>query len=471
MIADTLDDPGDSPQRDNLAVVVLAAGQSTRMRSATPKFLHPLAGIPLIEHVVRAAERLRPAQLVITLGPHSQAVRDVIGERAEYALQSKALGTANAVACALDKVDASSKYVLVLYADVPLIEAERLAALVELAEREHPLIAALSFDLSEPGSYGRFRFDGERVLGVVEAADDERVYDAPVACNSGIGCFQRAWLAEQLPRIPLSPKGEFYLTDLFAMAAASDRHAPIVLVDAPVESVTGVDDRLRLAEVERVLRRRINERWMRSGVTLVDPAQTYIDVDVVIAPDSRIEPGCMLRGKTVVGPRCTLGPATVLEDTVLGNDVAAYSSWLSGAVVGDGVDIGPYAHLRPGTIIEGGVHIGNYVEMKNARIGTGSAVGHFSYLGDAEIGRGVNIGAGTITCNYDGRQKHMTRIGDGAFIGSDTMLIAPVEVGEGSRTGAGSVVNRSVPDGRTVAGVPARVIGPRRASDTSDKGG
>jgi bifunctional UDP-N-acetylglucosamine pyrophosphorylase/glucosamine-1-phosphate N-acetyltransferase len=304
---------------------------------------------------------------------------------------------------------------------------------------------------------------------VIEAADDDRVYREPVVCNSGIGCFRRDWLAEQLPRVPFSAKGEYYLTELFAMAAGEQHPQPMVLLDAPLDAVQGVDDRVKLADAEATLRRRINERWMLEGVTLVDPDHTYIDIDVVLAPDTRIEPGCHLRGRTIVGPRCTLGPATILEDTVLGNDVAVYSSWISGSVIGDGVDVGPYAHLRPGSVIEAGVHIGNYVETKNARIGSGTAIGHFSYVGDAELGHGVNVGAGTITCNFDGVRKHRTVIGDGVFLGSDTMLVAPVEVGEGARTGAGSVVNRDVPPGRTVAGVPARIIGPKRGPEAPDQ--
>jgi bifunctional UDP-N-acetylglucosamine pyrophosphorylase/glucosamine-1-phosphate N-acetyltransferase len=438
------------------------------MRSAVPKFLHPLAGVPLIEHVLRAAEALEPACIVVTIGPHTQVVRDVLGERADYALQPDARGTADAVRCALARLRPDVERVLVLYADVPLIEPERLAALVDVAEERQALIAALAFTLDDPGSYGRFQYDGDRVSGVIEAADDNRIYSEPVVCNSGIGCFHYAWLAQQLPQVPLSRKGEYYLTDLFSMAAREDHPHPIVLLDAPLESVSGVDDRVKLAAAERSMRRRINERWMRAGVTLVDPDHTYIDVDVVLAPDSRIEPGSTLRGATVVGPRCTIGPASVLEDVVLGNDVAVYSSWITGSVIGDGVDVGPYAHLRPGSVVEAGVHIGNYVETKNARIGAGTAVGHFSYLGDAEIGRGVNVGAGTVTCNYDGVAKHRTQVGDGAFLGSDTMLIAPVEVGEGARTGAGSVVNRDVPPGRTVAGVPARVVGPKREPDTPE---
>lgn len=465
-----MDDSGDAALRHNLAVVVLAAGHSTRMQSDVPKFLHLLAGVPLIEHVIRTAARLRPAQLIVTLGPNGQAVRDIVGARADFAVQHDALGTADAVAAAVPLLSPDITHVLVLYADVPLVEPAQLTALVDMAMSQDTLIVALSFTPTEPGSYGRFVFDGQRVAGVVEAADDVRPDAGAVARNSGIGCFRRDWLAEQLPLVPRSPKGEYYLTSLFQMAATTGPAQPIALLDVPADSVGGVDDRLKLADAERLLRRRINERWLRAGVTLVDPDHTYIDIDVEIGRDSRIEPGCMLRGRSVVGARCRIGPATTLEDSVLGDEVAVYSSWLTGATVGAGVDIGPYAHLRPGTMVEAGVHIGNYAELKNAHIGAGTAIGHFSYVGDAVVGRDVNIGAGTITCNFDGRQKHMTRIGDGAFIGSDTMLIAPVEIGEGARTGAGAVVNRSVPPGQTVAGVPARRIGSSRPGGPAEQG-
>ena len=289
-------------------------------------------------------------------------------------------------------------------------------------------------------------------------AQDDSV--GPAEVNTGVYCFAGEWLAGVIKQVPPSPSGERYLTELARMAADGGRDAvaaPFALADEAM----GVNDRLQLSAVETVLRDRINCHWMRQGVTIVDTATTYIDADVAIAADTVILPNTMLTGRTVIGGDCEIGPNSVVRDSGIGDRCRIIASVIEQATVHSDVDIGPYSHLRPDAVIEAGAHLGNYVEVKNSRVGAGAAAGHFCYLGDADVGAGVNIGAGTITCNYDGVDKHPTTIGDDAFIGSDTMLVAPVSVGAGAATGAGSVVTKDVPPAGRVAGVPARLLPPK----------
>jgi bifunctional UDP-N-acetylglucosamine pyrophosphorylase/glucosamine-1-phosphate N-acetyltransferase len=303
-----------------------------------------------------------------------------------------------------------------------------------------------------------------RIVGLVEAYEDQQTYDGPILVNSGMCCYRRDWLESHIHELPLSPKGEYYLTGLVERAASTDWPVnPVVPIEAPPDLAYGVNDRADLALVERSLRERINAQHMRAGVTLVDPVATYIDADVTIGADTRIEPGCMLRGRTTIGRGCVIGPHSVVDDSRIADHAVVLASWIEGAQIGEGTRVGPFSHFRAGTRIAPHVHVGNFVEVKNSQVGSGTHIGHFSYVGDANVGDRVNIGAGTVTCNYDGRNKHLTEIGDDAFIGSDTMLVAPVSVGEGGATGAGAVVTRSVAPGERVVGVPARPL-PRRPS-------
>lgn len=437
------------------------------MRSQTPKVLHPIAGLPMVEHVVRAAREIAPGQLLATLGPTSESLRDTLGDDVQYAWQPEPLGTGDAVRAALAEVRDNIEWVVVIFGDHPLVESHTLRELVAIARRKQAIFATVAVVLDDPGPYGRYTRNATtgRITSIIEAHEDPNTYDTPIPVNSGMCCIRRDWLAKQISQLPLSPKGEYYLTGLVELAAATDWPVdPVILVEAPRELAYGVNDRVELATAERLIRERINARHMRAGVTIVDPAATYIDADVAIGADTRVEPGCVLRGHTLVGQGCRLGPNTILEDSRIGDGVIVRSSWIESSEVGDGVDIGPYAHLRPGAVVEPHVHIGNYVELKNARIGSGTQIGHVSYIGDAVLGQRVNVGAGTITCNFDGRAKHQTTVGDDVFIGSDSMLVAPVTLGDGSRTGAGSVVTRSVEPGKTVVGVPARPIRPARSS-------
>jgi bifunctional UDP-N-acetylglucosamine pyrophosphorylase/glucosamine-1-phosphate N-acetyltransferase len=464
--------PGGVTGNGEIAVVILTAGRGTRMRSATPKVLHRIAGLPMVEHVVRAASVIAPGQVILTIGPTSEALRDALSGDVTFAWQAEPLGTGDAVRAALPHLSASIEWVVVIFGDHPLMSSDTLQMLIDATLAAQPLLATVAVVLPEPGPYGRYRRDGRgRVTGIVEAHEDTQTYDRPTPVNSGACCIRRDWLETAIGDVPLSPKGEYYLTALVEMAAQAslpDGRDPVLLVTAPEEVALGINDRVELAAAEAGIRRRINERHMRAGVTLVDPATTYIDADVRIGADTRIEPGCVLRGRTAVGSNCRIGPHSVIEDSVIHDNVVVRSSWIESSEVGEGVDIGPYAHLRPGVTIAPDVHIGNFVEMKNARIGSGTQIGHVSYVGDAEVGERVNIGAGTITCNFDGINKHQTTIGDDVFVGSDSMLVAPVTLGDGSRTGAGAVVTKNVPAGKTVVGIPARVIGSARKNVGND---
>jgi len=415
----------------------------------------------MVDHVVRAASATRPGQVVITVGPTSEALEPRFRSDFDLAWQAQPLGTGHAVAVALPLLRPEIEWVVVVYGDHPLVDDQALSELMHRASDEQPIIALLTVRLNDPGPYGRFRWSDGRIVGTIEAHEDTNVYDGSVLVNSGMSCYRRDWLEAAIADIALSPKGEYYLTSLVEMAAAATWPTdPIISIESSPEIALGVNDRAELAHAEQILRERINRRHMLAGVTLVDPRATYIDMDVVIGADSRIEPGCALQGATVIGARCVIGPSTVIENSSIGDDVVVRASWIEQSTVGAGVSIGPYSHLRPGAIIAPGVRIGNYAEIKNSIVGSGSHIHHFSYVGDARLGARVNVGAGTVVCNYDGAEKHHTEVGDDVFIGSGTMLIAPLALGHGSRTGAGSVVTRSVAAGESVRGVPARPYPP-----------
>jgi len=341
---------------------------------------------------------------------------------------------------------------------MPLLRAETLRALVEGQRRSKGPLTLLTARTESPRGFGRIVRDGAgEVTAIVEeaVATPEQLLLREV--NVGAYCFRADWLWPALARLPLSPGGEYYLTDLAATAVADGKGMGVVVAEDPDE-VIGINTREHLAEAEAALRRRIQRQWMLAGVTLQDPASTYIGPEVTLGADTVVLANTHLEGRTSVGSGCRLGPNTLIRDSVLGDGCRVEASVLEGARLDEQVRIGPFAHLRPGAHLMRGVHMGNFGEVKDSTLGPGTKVGHFAYIGDAEIGAQVNIGAGTITCNYDGEKKNPTTIGEGAFIGSDTMLVAPVRVGKGARTGAGSVVTKDVPEDSVAVGVPARVI-------------
>jgi bifunctional UDP-N-acetylglucosamine pyrophosphorylase/glucosamine-1-phosphate N-acetyltransferase len=329
---------------------------------------------------------------------------------------------------------------------------------VELQREHNSPLSMITVMADDPRGYGRVVRSGDgRVQAVVEEVDATPEQLSIRELNAGVYCFSANWLWESLSHIPLSPKGEYYLTDLVGIAVEGGHHVQAILAEDSSEMI-GVNTRVHLAEASAVLRQRINRDWMLAGVTIVDPASTYIEPTVTLGQDTVIHPNTFLRGETRVGELCSLGPNTIIQDTLLGNSCKVVASNLEGAVLEDDVEVGPFGRLRRGAHLAQGVHMGNFGEVKNSYLGNGTKMGHFSYVGDATIGANVNIGAGTITCNYDGECKYPTEIEDDVFIGSDTMLVAPVKLGRGAHTGAGSVVNKDVPEYTLVVGIPARAI-------------
>jgi len=442
----------------NLAVVILAAGEGTRMKSNVPKMLHPLAGRPLVTYAIETARALTGAQPVMVVGRGAEAVQKAAGDDVIFVEQAERRGTGHAVLQAREVLRGRSDLALVCYADMPLLTVETLRRLVQRQRENSGPITMLALVSDEPRGFGRVvRDESGAVTQIVEEAVATPEQLAIRELNVGAYCFEAAWLWENVGSIPLSlPKREYYLTDLIGMAVEQGLRVEAVTTEDESEAL-GINTRVHLAEAERALRRRINERWMLAGVTIVDPATTYIEPGVTIGQDTTIWPNTHLRGETIVGQGCVIGPSVLIEDCQIGDDCRVLVSVLEQAVMEDGADIGPFGHLRKGSRLCKGAHMGNFGEMKNATLGPGAKMGHFSYLGDVEVGTGVNIGAGTITCNYDGVRKNKTVIEDGAFIGSDTMLVAPLRVGKGARTAAGAVVTRDVPDGMLACGMPARM--------------
>ena len=435
----------------NLTVIVLAAGGGTRMKSKTMKVLHQVGGRSMIGHVLNAVQSVGPQRIVAVVGHQREQVgahvRALVPD-AVLAVQEELRGTGDAVRAALDAVGSVEGTVVVATGDTPLLEGESLRAFAEEHEAAQRAVSILSARTPTPHGYGRIVRDDEGdVTAIVEEKDatpEQREIDE---VNSGIIAFDAAFLVEALPRLGNdNAKGEYYLTDTVRIA----RDAGLTVGAFPLDDVwqtAGANDRAELAELGKELNRRIVERWMREGVTVMDPATTWVETDVVLAPDVTILPGTQLLGATVVAEDAVIGPDTTLKDCEVGVGARVVRTHGELAVVGDGATVGPFAYLRPGTRLGADGKIGTFVETKNADIGPGAKVPHLSYVGDAEIGEGTNIGAGTIFANYDGVAKHRTRVGKHAKTASNNTFVAPVEIGDGAGTGAGTVVRRDVPPG------------------------
>ncbi|MDA1220043.1 MAG: bifunctional UDP-N-acetylglucosamine diphosphorylase/glucosamine-1-phosphate N-acetyltransferase GlmU [Chloroflexi bacterium] len=441
------------------AGVILAAGEGVRMKSRTPKVLHPVCGKEMIRYPVDLLRRLGIDRIVVVVSPsNGAAIRQLLGDSVEYATQPRVLGTGDAVSRAVESLGDEVEHVLVQNADVPLVQVDSMQRLLDCHTSQAHQMTMLTVAGILTNDLGRVvRNDMGQVTDIVEAADWPGPPDAPAEVNVGTYCFQSRWLLDNLNQIPPSPKGEIYLTSLVAMGNGQGDSIQGVAAGDPTEMM-GVNNRVQLAQVESVQRQRILGQLMLSGVTIQDPASVYIEAGVTVGQDSLILPNTVLTGQTTIGEDCLIGPNSMIRDSSVGDRCRVTASVLEEAVMENDIDIGPFSHLRPGAHLESGVHIGNFVEVKNSRFAAGAVSGHFSYLGDATIGASVNIGAGTITCNYDGKHKLHTIIGAGAFIGCDTMLVAPVTVGADAVTGAGSVVTKDVPAGRLAVGVPARIL-------------
>lgn len=432
------------------------------MRSRLPKVLHPLAGRPMLEHVLATLSHAGVGEVVVVTGHGADQVEALLDGRAAVVRQEPQLGTADAVRVGLGRVPNTARHVIVTSGDVPLLPAELFGALLHEQAEGDAVIALLAARVPDPTGYGRIVRDAAGACrAIVEEKDADDATKRIDEINVGSYCFDAAWLRANVGDVPASPSSEYYLTDLVARAVAAGRR--VAVVGAPRAELTlGINDRVQLAAGEELLRREIAERHMRAGVTIVDPGSTRIDADVEIGQDARIEPGTTLLGGTVIGQEAVIGPDAFVRASRIGPRTVVWASVVEESTVAEDVHIGPFSHLRPGCQIGPRCRIGNYAEIKHGHLGAGTQQHHFSYVGDAEVGEQVNIGAGTVTANFDGERKNTTVIGDGAFIGSDSMLIAPVTIGEGARTGAGAVVTRDVAPNSTVVGMPARPIELRR---------
>ncbi|WP_225409966.1 bifunctional UDP-N-acetylglucosamine diphosphorylase/glucosamine-1-phosphate N-acetyltransferase GlmU [Stigmatella hybrida] len=434
-----------------LAAVVLCAGKGTRMKSEKAKVLHPILGKPLCAYPLKRALELGASPLVPVVGHQASEVEKAIranfpAASLRFALQKEQRGTADAVRSAEAALKEFSGRVLILYGDVPLLRRETLEALVAAHEAGKGPLSLVATTLEDPTGYGRVIREGGKVTRIVEHKDCTPEQRAVRECNAGIYLVESSFLWRALSEIrPQNAQGEYYLTDLVEMAA---RQGPVASIDADATETAGVNDRVELSARARVMQQRINERHMRAGVSMQDPATTFIDEDVTIGADTELGPLVSLTAGTVVGRNVTIGQGSVLTASSVadGTAIKPYSVFEE-AKVGERCVIGPFSRLRPGTELSEEVHLGNFVETKKAVIGKGSKANHLAYLGDAKIGSKVNVGAGTITCNYDGVNKHLTELGDGVFIGSDTQLVAPVSVGDGAYVGAGTTVTKNVPPG------------------------
>jgi bifunctional UDP-N-acetylglucosamine pyrophosphorylase / glucosamine-1-phosphate N-acetyltransferase len=480
-MTDTTQDSRLTAEDWSVALVVLAAGAGTRMRSKLPKPLHPLAGLPMISHVLRAGAGASPISTTIVTSPLAADIARQIpsGQTVHVVVQETPRGTGDAVLKALDSIDGVS-HLLILFADHPVLTKETVADLVDGARRNGALVTVLTCLVLEAKGYGRIERDtAGRAVRIVEQKDDSAEQRAgETEINSGMMVIDAGWAKEALPNIePSEATGEYYLTELVAAAVADfdEKNGPwpVATVLAPAEVALGINDRMQLAEAGAVLRDRIRKRHMLSGVTIQEPQTVVIDEDVEIGQDTTILPYSMILGRTVIGDDCTIGPSTVISNSQLARRVNVQSSTVTDSSIAEESDVGPYSHLRRGAEIGPRVHVGNFGEIKNSVIGESAKIGHFSYIGDAHVGAGTNIGAGTVTCNFDGVEKHHTEIGAKVFVGSDSMLIAPVTIGDRATIGAGSVVTRDVDAGATVVGVPARQIkrsATRTDSAADDKG-
>ncbi|MCW2627541.1 bifunctional UDP-N-acetylglucosamine diphosphorylase/glucosamine-1-phosphate N-acetyltransferase GlmU [Mycobacterium sp.] len=441
------------------AVLVMAAGAGTRMRSDTPKVLHTLAGRSMLSHALHSVAKAAPAQLVVVLGhdrdriaPAVAALADEVGRPIQVAVQEQQLGTGHAVGCGLSALPEDfTGIVVVTSADVPLLDADTLAGLIVAHGAAPAAATVLTTTLPDPTGYGRIlrTKDGEGgdFLGIVEQADASPSQRAIREVNAGVYAFDIAALRSALSRLRSdNAQQELYLTDVISIVR-SDGHVVLAKHVDDSTLVTGVNDRVQLAELGAELNRRIVAAHQRAGVTIVDPASTWIDVDVTVGRDTVIHPGTQLLGSTRIGGRCRIGPDTTLTDVTVGDEAAVVRTHATSAVIGEGADVGPFTYLRPGTVLGADGKLGAFVETKNATVGAGTKVPHLTYVGDADIGDHSNIGASSVFVNYDGENKARTTIGSHVRTGSDTMFVAPVTVGDGAYTGAGTVVRDDVPPG------------------------
>jgi bifunctional UDP-N-acetylglucosamine pyrophosphorylase / glucosamine-1-phosphate N-acetyltransferase len=435
------------------------------MKSRLPKLLHPLLGRPMLAYVIDAARAATGERPLVVYSPATAALRDVFAGDADFCLQDEPRGTGDAVRAALPALPADVDEVLVLSGDVPRVAPELLAELLDQRRLDHAALALTAVAAIDPRQLGRvIRSDAGSIEGIVEARDASEEELEVGEINAGLYAFDADWLRGAIGRLtPSASTGELYLTELVTIARADGRLVAALDVEDDGR-LLGINDRSELAQAEWDLRTELNEAHMRAGVTMRDPSTVYLDATVELATDIILEPNVILRGTTTVGEGTVIGAGSQILDSTIGERCTVWASVVESSTVEDDVRIGPFSHLRPGSHVGSGSEIGNFAEIKNSRLGRNVRQHHNSYLGDADVGDGTNVGAGTITANYDGVRKHRTTIGKNVFLGVDTMLRAPVTLGDGSRTGAGAVVTKDVPAGKLAVGIPARIRTPREAA-------
>jgi bifunctional UDP-N-acetylglucosamine pyrophosphorylase/glucosamine-1-phosphate N-acetyltransferase len=426
--------------------LVLAAGKGTRMKSALPKVLHKVAGKPMVQHVLDTAKTAGAIRKIVVIGFGASAVSDVIGHQAEYAVQAEQLGTGHAVMQTKELLSNFDGTVMVLCGDTPLLKSESLAELMKAHQQSGASATVLTALMDNPTGYGRvIRDEMGAVKKIVEQKDASPEELAVKEINTGIYCFNNKQLFTALNGINCdNAQGEYYLTDVIGLLVNEGKKVWAVTVDDYRETL-GINSRVQLAEAEKILRLRKLECLMDSGVTIMDPASTFIDDEVKVGQDSIIYPFTWLEGQTSIGTGCTIGPNTRIADTKVGDNAVVHYTYAHECEIGANVNIGPFVHIRPKTVLSNGVKVGNFVEVKNTSVGEGSKIPHLSYIGDTDMGAGVNIGSGTITVNYDGKNKYRTKIEDDAFVGCNSNLVAPVSIGKGAYIAAGSTITKNVP--------------------------
>ncbi|MBI5044174.1 MAG: bifunctional UDP-N-acetylglucosamine diphosphorylase/glucosamine-1-phosphate N-acetyltransferase GlmU [Nitrospirae bacterium] len=431
-----------------ISIIILAAGLGTRMKSNLVKILHPLAGMPMLAYTLDLAKSLKPEKIVAVIGHQAEKVKDTFSDYdVNWAIQKEQKGTGHAVMQAKNALNNFNDTVIVLSGDTPLLKKETISELIKSHKSKGSRVAILTTEIDNPYGYGRVIINANgKVERIVEEKDASETIKKIMLINTGIYAFDKEFLFNALSEIkPNNTQGEYYLTDIIGIAAK--RGLEINAVKAKdSDEVMGINTRLELARAEKIIRKRINDRWMLNGVTIIDTETTFIDDTVEIGRDTIIYPNNFICGKTKIGEGCTIFPNSRIIDAEIGSEVKIKDSCLiEESKIGDRASVGPFAHLRPYTELGKGVKIGNFVEIKKSVLMDGAKANHLTYLGDSSIGRNVNIGAGTITCNYDGFKKHRTEIGDNVFVGSDVQFIAPVKIGKGAIVAAGTTVTEDVP--------------------------
>ncbi|HMR97688.1 MAG TPA: bifunctional UDP-N-acetylglucosamine diphosphorylase/glucosamine-1-phosphate N-acetyltransferase GlmU [Anaerolineales bacterium] len=442
-----------------VTAVLLAAGQGTRMKSSLPKVLHPLCGKPIVWHVLEALKSATTDKPVVVIGHGADEVKKYLGDSADCVLQEPQLGTGHAAMQAESLLKNKTDFIIVTYADMPLLSGETFARLVETQRLNPGPFSLITVFADDPHGFGRIlRNDDGTVQAIVEEYVATPEQQKIKELNVGAYCFNADWLWNALHRIPKNEKkGEYYLTDVVELAVKDNLPVQAVVHDDFSETI-GINTRVHLAEAEAAMRMRVNREHMLNGVSMADPLSTYIDAGVRIGKDTTIMPNTYIYGESEMGEGNVIGPNTIIRDSKIGNRCKVLASVLEGARLEDDVDMGPFARLRKGAHLKSHVHMGNFGEVKDSTLEEGVKMGHFSYIGNAKIGANTNIGAGTVTANYDGENKLPTEIGEDVFIGVDTMLVAPLKLGDGARTGAGAIVTKNVAEDTLVVGMPARPI-------------